>query len=167
MTDVLDDLEDLAEDVTERFSLARASPDNSVRSSFLSRSESVEDDVFGCPGEGGLADASGGDYSSYSRRPSATGGSSQQRGSARAGSSSNGVSGGYGGSWSGRGSHRGGAGGNDDDDSDDDLSALGFDYFGKTYHKNLGCGGAFSGNGFSPYRLTDWSWEHDEDDCDY
>ena len=120
MTDVLDDLEDLAEDVTERFSLARASPDNSVRSSFLSRSESVEDDVFGCPGEGGLADASGGDYSSYSRRPSATGGSSQQRGSARAGSSSNGVSGGYGGSWSGRGSHRGGAGGNDDDDSDDD-----------------------------------------------
>ena len=121
MTDVLDDLEDLAEDVTERISLARTSPNNSVRSSFLSGS--AEDDVFGfgCPGEGGLADAPGGDYSSYSRRPSGTTGSSQQQhhggSSARAGSSSNGVSGG----WSGRGGYRGGGGGGDDDgDGDDD-----------------------------------------------
>lgn len=102
MHDVLSDLEDLAEDLTERL----RSSNDSVRSSSLSGGG----DVFG---GGELADAAGGDSSSRrSGRPS--GGSSQ---TAAGGSTSNGHSG-YQGSFNGRGGYRGRE--HDDEDSDDD-----------------------------------------------
>ena len=112
--DVLSDLEDLAEDLTERFALSMKSPTTSVRSS----SHSGDSDVFGAGGE--LTDAPEGDYSSRrSGRPS--GGSSHGSHQYGSGGAHSGGHSGFDGSWNGRGGLMGrGGGGRDDEDSDDD-----------------------------------------------
>ena len=111
---MLSDLEDLAEDLTERFALSMKSPTTSVRSS----SHSGDSDVFGAGGE--LTDAPEGDYSSRrSGRPS--GGSSHGSHQYGSGGAHSGGHSGFDGSWNGRGGLMGrGGGGRDDEDSDDD-----------------------------------------------
>lgn len=111
LNDVLSDLEDLAEDVTERFTL-RSSGD-SVRDSSASY-YGGEEDVFG---GGEMADAPGGGYSSSSRRSGRPSGGSGQ-GQSGGYSNGNGHSGNVSGGWNGHGGTRGGGG--DDGDSDDE-----------------------------------------------